>query len=62
MTFWRKGDVYFRDPCALGWSDSLDTITTKKTWHLSQPPSQHTRQSSMRSPSDTGLQSRRNFV
>jgi hypothetical protein len=47
---------------ATGCSYSLCTITTKKTRHLSQPPSQHTRQSSIRSPSDTGLQSLRNFV
>jgi len=45
-----------------GCSSSLSTITMKKTRHLSHPPSQHTRQSSMRSPSDTGRRSRRNFV
>src|SRR5260370_33491239 len=42
-----KGDVYFRKPSASDWSYSLSTITTKKTRHLSQPPSQHTRQSSI---------------
>ena len=40
----------------------LSTITTNKTRHLSQPPIQQTRQPSMRSPSATGLKSRRNLV
>ena len=46
-------------PCC---SCSLTTITTKKTRHLSQPPSQHTRQFSMQSPNVTGLRRRRNLV
>ena len=36
---------------------SLTTMTTKKTRHLSQPPSQHTRQPSIRSPIAAGLRS-----
>ena len=43
-------------------SDGVSTITIKKNRCRSQPPSQHTRQSSTRSPNDTGSQSRRNFV
>jgi hypothetical protein len=40
----------------------LSTITTKITRHLSQPPTQQTRQPSMRSPSATGLNNRKNLV
>ena len=40
---------------ATGCSYSLSTITTKKTRHLSQPPSQQIRQLSMQSPSGTRL-------
>jgi hypothetical protein len=40
----------------------LSTITTKKTRHLSQPPSQHTRQPSMRSPTAAGRHNHRNLV
>ena len=39
---------------------ALDYSSDKKTPHLSQPPSQQTRQLSIRSPSDTGSRSRRN--
>ena len=40
----------------------LSTITTKRTRHLSQPPIQHTRQPSIRSPRATGLSKRRKLV
>jgi hypothetical protein len=40
----------------------LSTITRKKTWHRSQPPSQQTRQPSMRSPKAAGWRSRKNLV
>ena len=40
----------------------LSTITRKKTWHRSQPPSQQTRQPLMRSPKTAGWRSRKNLV
>src|ERR1700680_2532376 len=40
----------------------LSTITTNKTPHLSQPPTQHTRQQSMHSPREAVLKSLRNLV
>jgi len=50
-----------RGELSLG-SALLSTITTKKRRPRSQPPSQHTRQPWMRSPSATGARSRRNLV
>src|ERR1700694_4920727 len=46
----------------LGAEDVSTTITTKKRGALSQPPSQQTRQPSMRSPRATGRRRRRNLV
>jgi hypothetical protein len=39
----------------------FSTITTNKIRHLSKPSTQQTRQPSMRSPIDTGLNDRRNL-
>jgi Serpin (serine protease inhibitor) len=52
----RRADLLER----AGWC--LSIITKKKTRHLAQPPIQHTRQPSMRSPRAAGLVSRRNRV
>src|SRR5579872_4723516 len=56
-----EGDIIALQGAA-GCPPSRSTITTKKTRHLCQPPSQHTHQLSIQSPSARGSRSRRNFV